>query len=262
MAVDFEKRMIAAFAARGITVPLTVLTVTDSTNTLAKRAAAEKGVRDGFFIAQRQSGGRGRLGRSFLSDDGGLYLSYLTRPDTSPEDALMLTVRASVAAAEAIEALCGASVGIKWVNDLHLGGKKIAGILTEGAVAEGGESLLYAVIGIGINVHARAFPPELADIATDIETECGAHLDIAELAAELSARLIEIEKRPREDYMAAYRRASVCIGRRVRVITPTCEYFARAVDIGERGALHVIREGEESITELSTGEISIRFDNN
>ena len=257
MAVDFEKRMIAAFAARGITVPLTVLTVTDSTNTLAKRAAAEKGVRDGFFIAQRQSGGRGRLGRSFLSDDGGLYLSYLTRPDTSPEDALMLTVRASVAAAEAIEALCGASVGIKWVNDLHLGGKKIAGILTEGAVAEGGESLLYAVIGIGINVHARAFPPELADIATDIEESL-----TVSAAAELSARLIEIEKRPREDYMAAYRRASVCIGRRVRVITPTCEYFARAVDIGERGALHVIREGEESITELSTGEISIRFDNN
>jgi BirA family biotin operon repressor/biotin-[acetyl-CoA-carboxylase] ligase len=228
-----------------------------STNTVAKEMASDISG-DALFIAKRQSGGRGRMGRSFSSDEGGLYLSYLTHPSISADDALLLTVYASVAAAEAIEALSDIKVGIKWVNDIVAGGKKLAGILTEGAFAEDGEHFSYAVIGIGINVCKREFNGELADIATDIETQCGSAPDVAQLAAQIAQGLALFTHASTAEYMEKYRSRSVVTGKRVRVISSSGEYAADAIGFTDRGAL-VIQKEDGTRAELSTGEISIRF---
>ena len=230
---------------------------TVSTNDDAKALAA-RGVREAVVIALSQSGGRGRMGRTFSSHRGGLYMSYLTRPDSAAADALFLTVYTSVVVADAIERLSGVKVGIKWVNDLLLCGKKICGILTEGAFSANG-GLEYAIVGIGVNLHAREYESEIADIASDIETLCGVHIEISGLAAEIAAGLSAFSSADRAKVIEKYRSRSVCIGKRVRVISHGTEYFANCVDISPSGALVVIPEGEEECVQLSSGEISIRF---
>ena len=131
---------------------ITVLKEVDSTNTYLKNAA-EKGEKDGsVIIAETQTAGRGRIGRNFYSDKGGLYMSILIRPDMPTERSLFITTGTAVAVSKAIEKTSGKSVGIKWVNDIFIGGKKVCGILTEGTSNFETGQLQYAVVGIGINV--------------------------------------------------------------------------------------------------------------
>ena len=230
---------------------------TGSTNTDAKELAA-RGVREAVVIALSQSCGRGRMGRSFSSHSGGLYMSYLTRPDTAAVDALFLTVYTSVVVADAIERLSGIKVGIKWVNDLLLDGKKICGILTEGAFGASG-SLEYAVVGIGVNLHAREYESDIADIASDIESLRGIKIGISDLAREIILGLMAFATADRDGIIEKYRSRSVCIGKRVRVISHGTEYFANCTDISPSGALVVVPEGQAEEIQLSSGEISIRF---
>ena len=230
---------------------------TVSTNTDAKKLGA-RGVREAVVIALTQSGGRGRMGRSFSSHSGGLYMSYLTRPDTAATDALFLTVYTPVVVTDAIEKLSGVKVGIKWVNDLLFGGKKVCGILAEGAFSASG-ALEYAVVGIGVNLHAREYESDIADIASDIETLTGVRIKISDLASEIVSGLMAFSAADKEEIIKKYRSRSVCIGKRVRVISHGTEYFANCTDISPSGALVVVPEGQAEEIQLSSGEISIRF---
>ena len=125
-----------------------------STNLVAKDYA-ERGEKEGVFIAEKQTAGRGRQGRSFFSpENSGLYVSFLLRPSISPEDVYILTTTAAVAVSETIELFSGREARIKWVNDVLVANKKVCGILVEGSMT--GQENDYAVIGIGINL----FPPE------------------------------------------------------------------------------------------------------
>ena len=129
----------------------------DSTN-LKVKEMAQRGAAEGVtLIVDRQTAGRGRLGRQFHSPEGGLYLSTLLRPAYAEG----ITCRAAVAAARAIESLCDLRVDIKWVNDLYVNGRKVAGILAEGILDADG-ALTAVVLGIGINVGATDFPDELS----------------------------------------------------------------------------------------------------
>ena len=125
----------------------------DSTNSYLKEMAA-KGAQEGtIIIANRQSAGRGRLGRSFFSpEEKGIYMSILLRPDISLERAVLITSMAAVAVAEAIEQVSGIQTKIKWVNDIFLNKKKVCGILTEAGIDAETGTLEYAVLGIGVNV--------------------------------------------------------------------------------------------------------------
>ena len=200
--------------------------------------------------------GRGRLGRSFLSEDGGLYLSYLSYPDLVPSEAIMLTVYAAVCVCETVEKLTGASPLIKWVNDVYLNGKKLSGILTEGAFSPDGKSFEYAVTGIGVNLLKRDFPPELSDIATDLETETGVCVDIAEFAKRLCDKLSQFSKSDRT-YIEKYRKRCFHLGSEITVITANGCYTAVAQRILDNGSLAVITpDGEEHI--LVTGEVSLK----
>ena len=246
-----------SFKEEHIDIPLVLFDSAASTNDEAK-AYAECHSNDAVFIAKRQTAGKGRLGRSFSSAEGGLYLSYLTHPDVAPKRATVLTVFAAVSLCRAIEELVPeASPTIKWVNDLRIGNRKLAGILTEGRIAADG-SLGYAVIGIGVNVRRRDYPEELSLIATDIESELGVKLSIPRLAAALVRNLSQFGSTPAAEYMEEYRRRSCVIGKRVTVIGADGSYEAEAIAITDDGELRV-RLDDGSTKDLFTGEVSIKI---
>ena len=226
---------------------------TVSTNSLAKELAL-KGENEGTVIlAEKQTGGRGRLGRSFFSPDGkGIYMSVILKP----EHPLLITSFASVAVLRAIKKICDADVKIKWVNDLYLNGKKICGILTEGVYQ--GDSLKYAVLGIGINVKRADFPDEIADIATSIENETGVEISVEELENQLINELDTLYKTYTDgEFLDESRSASNVIGRDIKVIKGDDSFIAKAVGIDEKGGLVIEKDGERSV--LYSGEISIRL---
>jgi len=168
-----------------------------STNDVALKLAAT-GEGDGaVVIADSQTSGRGRRGRVWFSPPGsGLYVSIVLAPAraaVSPDRATMLlTLAAGVALQEGIEAATGLRASVKWPNDVYVGRRKLAGILAEAvaaaeqsAAARGG----FVVLGYGINVAAAAYPPDLADRATSLETELGRPVDRAALCAETLAAI-------------------------------------------------------------------------
>ncbi len=229
-----------------------------STNTRA-RALAEAGAPDGtVVIARGQTAGRGRFDRAFVSPvDCGLYLSYIVRPTCPAEEIPHLTTCAAVAVAEAVETLADTTVQIKWVNDLWIDGKKICGILTEGALNTDG-SARYAVIGIGLNVRHAALPVEVAEIATSIEDATGERLSLAAVAEEvlrtLGARLAHFTDKT---HLAAYRARSALDGARVQVLRGNDAYDATVVGIGAEGELLLVRDDGARVS-LSSGEVSVR----
>jgi BirA family biotin operon repressor/biotin-[acetyl-CoA-carboxylase] ligase len=230
---------------------------TDSTNTRAKLFAATDSAKESaIFVAKRQSSGRGRFGRSFISEEGGLYLSYLSYPEIPPSEAIMLTVFAAVCVCETVEELTGASPVIKWVNDVYLNGRKLSGILTEGAFSPDGKSFEYAVTGIGVNLLKTEFPPELQSIATDLETETGMTVDAGAFAKLLSDKLAEFSVNDKS-YMQKYRERCFHLGSEVTVITAGGSYTALAKRILDDGSLAVeAPDGKEHI--LFTGEVSLK----
>ena len=226
----------------------------DSTNLKVKEMAQHGAAEGVTLIVDRQTGGRGRLGRSFHSPEGGLYLSTLLRPtDTNPGH---VTCRAAVAAARAIESLCDAVVDVKWVNDLYLNGRKLAGILAEGVFSPDGH-LTAVVLGIGINVGVTEFPAALQAIATSLGNE-GFHLAREDVAA---AFLNEWHRAYGEDttcVMAEYRRRNLVLGRQVTVVQGNRTYTATAESITDDGYLVVCTTQGDRCT-LSSGEVSIRL---
>ena len=149
-----------------------------STNTVLKEYAATavtagRPIPPTVLLARKQTGGRGRLGRSFHSPDGtSLYMSVLLAPTLPPAESLCLTNAAAAACAESADAIRQAAgiplknkIGIKWVNDLYLDGKKVCGILAEAALTPAMDALSWAVIGIGINLlpPTDGFPDDLSD---------------------------------------------------------------------------------------------------
>ena len=243
--------------------PITVVEETQSTNT-ALRALAEAGAPEGtVYIAQSQTGGRGRMGRSFFSPAGtGLYLSLLLRPTTwEPARAAQLTAAAAAAMCEAIREVTGKEPGIKWVNDLLLDGKKVCGILTEASFSMESGVLEYAVLGLGVNVYPPegGFPKELGEIA-------GAVLDTPgedvrnRLAGEFLNRFLAGYTHPEDrSFLEIYRRRSVAVGRDITVLSGGHERRAFAFGVDDDCRL-LVRYDNGTEQALSYGEIRIAID--
>jgi BirA family biotin operon repressor/biotin-[acetyl-CoA-carboxylase] ligase len=144
----------------------------DSTNTLAMREA-EQGQESGtVYLADEQTGGRGRGAHAWHSSAGsGLYVSILLRPKIAPADILWLSLAAGLAVQAAVRDVTSLAPDIRWPNDLLLSGRKTGGILTE--LNAEVTRVRHAVIGIGLNVHQPSFPPELASLATSLKVETG-----------------------------------------------------------------------------------------
>jgi len=235
---------------------LTVHRVLESTNKTAKELAAA-GAPDGtVVIAEQQTGGRGRLGRSFYSPPGsGIYMSVILRPKLATEYTLLLTSAAAVAVARAVDGMFGTFAQIKWVNDIYLNDKKVCGILTEGGLNFESGGFDYVVIGIGINVTTAYFPEELRTIASAVTSD---NADRAKLTA---AVLDELEKiylsLPETDFMLDYRVRSLVIGHDVWVIRGEERYKAHVLDVNSFGNL-IVSDEAGTVKEISTGEVSIR----
>ena len=220
-----------------------------STNTTAKELILA-GTREGVIVAEKQSAGRGRLGRSFFSENG-LFMSVILSPERVSFAPSFLTSVAAVSVCRVLRER-GFDVGIKWVNDLYYKGKKVCGILTE-AVSCGGEIMGY-VVGIGINLGDADFPAELAEIATalPISIENKKAL-LGEIIASLEAALSESA----ESLVSYLSENSVVLGKRIRFFGAR-EGEGIATGLDSQGGLIVRTAENESIT-LTTGEISVRL---
>lgn len=255
-----------------------------STNERAKELA-RGGALEGLLVtAEQQTAGKGRLGRPWQTPAGrALAISLLLRPPIPPTMAPRLTLVAAVAVAEAVRAVTGLPVGIKWPNDLQIAGRKLCGILTEMEAEI--EQVRFVVLGIGLNVNQTEaeFPPELRETATSLRlaagiTEAGfgqgdagegdAHEGARPLArlALLQAILARIEVRYDQflaggwqELLTAWRELSVTLGRNVRVIPASGEptWEGTAVDVDAEGAL-LVRRPDGSTHRVIAGEVSIR----
>ena len=234
----------------------------DSTNTRLKALAAAGAPEGTVLLAEEQTAGRGTRGRSFSSPKGqGLYLSVLLRPSTSLEELLTLTGWAAVALRDGIQAACGADAGIKWLNDLYLGGRKLCGILTElSLLGESGEPD-YVVLGAGINLTQTAgdFQAQGLDgIATSLAME-GYAPERHHLAARVLTALEEMYRAfpaRRGDYLRRYRERCLTVGRRVAFQKNGRELTGTAVGITDQFALEVRLEHGDVLT-LSSGSVAM-----
>lgn len=237
--------------------PIYIYDITQSTNLTAIEYARGGGACPAIFIAEEQTAGRGRLGRSFISPRGcGIYMSIVTRVQKGTDPTAITTYAAS-AISDAIEKNTGKSPLIKWVNDLYLGGKKLAGILTQGVIDPDSSAITHAVMGVGINVLGDA-PEGVQDIATTLEAEGVTSPDRTALIAEIIKEYItHLDAVGAKETADSYRRRSYLIGRAVNVITPTKAYPATVVGITDDAKLELILEdGTREL--LSTGEVSVR----
>lgn len=257
-----------------------------STNERAKELARQ-GAPEGLLVtAEQQTAGKGRLGRPWQTPAGrALALSLLLRPPIPPTLAPRLTLVAAVAVAEAVRAETGLPVGIKWPNDLQIGGKKLCGILTEMEAEI--EQVRFVVLGIGLNVNQaeEEFPPDLRETATSMRMAVAAGAgegpeeggasegDLPVLGGSpvarlplLQAILARLEVRYDQfladgwsELLVAWRELSVTLGRPVRVlpVSGAPAWEGTAVDVDPEGTL-LVRRPDGAVERVVAGEVSIR----
>ncbi|GAB4487953.1 MAG: biotin--[acetyl-CoA-carboxylase] ligase [Thermodesulfovibrionales bacterium] len=238
-----------------------VLDSVDSTNDLCIEIAREGLPSGGLLLAaDSQRKGKGRLGRVWASPGGmNVHMSLLFRPALPPRDAPMLTFLAAVAAAETLRALCGMPVEIKWPNDLLVGEKKLGGILTE--VRSDPDRILFAVVGVGINVNMRrtALPSALRKTATSVRIETGRDFPrndlIAALALGFERWLTVISGGGRDRLLDAWKGLSSTIGRDVEIRSGNEIITGNVQDIDENGLL-VLRAYNGTVRKVSVGDVT------
>ncbi len=232
----------------------------DSTNKIAKNLATN-GCDEGVVVcAIKQTAGKGRLGRTFVSERGGVYFSIVLKPQKEIKDTLFITVAAAVAAARAIETVSGKKCDIKWVNDIYVDGKKVCGILTEGGFdAEG--NFDYAVLGVGINLFTPKgdFPSDLPlagsvfnkDEIFLFKKRKKEHV-ICEFINEFFENYNNLDKK---EFVKEYQHRSFLTGKKITYVQDEKEYIGTVIGIDDDARLVVNVENQEHI--LSHGEIQI-----
>lgn len=233
----------------------------ESTNTYAKKLAADGAPHGTLVVAGRQTGGRGRQGRSFHSPDGGVYMSVVLRPDTDFTNGVLITTAAAVAVCKAVENLMPeACPQIKWVNDVFLGNKKICGILTEAVLDMEAGTIGSVVVGVGVNLKSaeNEFPDELKNIVTTLESAGGSNVPRGRLAAEIANELVKIcNDMSSGDYLEEYRKRCLVLGKRISFIENNAWFDATAKTIDNKGGLVVILPDGSDKT-LSSGEVRLK----
>jgi BirA family biotin operon repressor/biotin-[acetyl-CoA-carboxylase] ligase len=234
---------------------------TTSTNDVIEKLARD-GVREGVVVfAESQTRGRGRLGRAWMSPPHkGLWFSVLLRPDLRPQAATQLTIASATALRRAIRSVTGLSPEIKWPNDLMMGGKKVAGILTE-MTAEL-DRVRHVILGIGVDVNlvSNEFSPELRKIATSLRIETGEEVERAELA---TAILRELEADYRRICAGKFPQVAdeweagcATIGKNVSVQTGVQKIRGRAEALDDDGAL-LVRTEHGHLERVIGGDVTL-----
>ena len=226
---------------------------TGSTNDDAKKAARELRYAPSLFVCERQTAGRGRRGRSFYSPDTGLYMTLML-PINGVCGVQKVTCAAAVAAAEAIEELTFRKTEIKWVNDILIRGKKVAGILCELLCDE--ENIPRAVgVGVGVNLTTTDFPAAFCNRAGTI-----GDVDKNLLCARITDHLLyEYARLDENHFLKNYTERSIALGKTITFEKAGVTHTAKAVAITGDGGLLVEESGEKTV--LTSGEISIVIQN-
>lgn len=251
----------------------------DSTNTLAMELA-EKGVPHGtVIIADRQFKGKGRLGRTWFSPPkGNIYMSVIVRPEIEPKDATLLTIMSAISCARAVRNLTGIEVKIKWPNDLMVSERKLGGILTE--MKSDQDRIVFAVIGIGINVNASidAFPSDVRAVAASVIEELrrkettplcpplarggwggekiSRTLIIAAILNELERWFKVLIKGGRIQLIHEWKKLSSTLGRKVKVVSGRDAISGIAEDIDDEGML-ILRLPSGGLKKISAGDVTM-----
>ena len=234
----------------------------DSTNDRLKAMARQGAPHGTVLVADHQTTGHGRLGRSFHSPAAsGVYLSVLLRPNCVPTELMHLTCAAAVAMCDAVDKAAGFRPGIKWTNDLVFEKRKLGGILTElGFTADG--RVDYAIIGIGINCCQQAddFPQDIRSIAGSLSMVTGNAVDRGAVAAAMADSLYRMSGRlltDRADMLRQYRADCITVGREISLVRGDEVRHGKAVDVDDLGALVVdFPDGHREA--VNSGEVSIR----
>jgi len=237
---------------------LTVLETVDSTNTFAKALAAQSAPHGTIVLADHQTGGRGRLGRSFSSPRGlGVYLSAILRFDAPPDQLMHLTCVMAEAVRRAIADASGLEPDIKWTNDLVYEKKKLCGILTELTVTPQGPAI---IVGAGVNCFQQPsdFPPEVAQMATSLVQLTGA-ADRSAVAAAIirQLHLASEEMLMPQRWMDSYRAHCITLGKDVKLVRGDEIRLGHVDAMDDRGALLVTLADGTKETVFS-GEVSVR----
>lgn len=231
-----------------------------STNTTAHHLAREGAAEGTVVVAERQEQGRGRFGRSFFSPgDSGLYFSLILRPGLLPNQALYLTTAAAVAVARSVETLTGTPAAIKWVNDVYLRDRKVAGILTEGCVDVG--RLQYAVLGVGVNlsVPAGGFPADIADRAGALFCQPQLPATKETLLEQILDAFDELYRAmPDSSFLEEYRRRSWLTGRTVQLLMPDDTPGETVVVRGIDDDFGLLVEGADGCRTIRSGDVRVK----
>ncbi|NJE00214.1 biotin--[acetyl-CoA-carboxylase] ligase [Thermococcus sp. LS1] len=224
----------------------------DSTNEYAKLIALNE-PEGTVVVADRQTAGKGRKGRTWASPEGGLWMSVILKPEAEPKHLPKLVFIGALAVVDTLWKF-GIEAGIKWPNDVWINGRKICGVLTEGRIGE------FVILGIGLNVN-NEIPEELKGMATSMKAVLGRRAELDEVLRVLIERLdgwytVFLEGRYGE-IISAVRERSLVLGREVKVIEEGIELVGKAVDIDDDGAL--ILETSGGRVRVLYGDVSLRF---
>ncbi len=234
--------------------------VLESTNTTAKELAQNGADEGTVIIAKEQTAGKGRLSRTFFSPNGGLYMSIILRPTISSEKTTFITAAAAVAVCRAIKTVTGIDTGIKWVNDIYLNGKKVCGILTNGAINSENKNLDYAILGIGLNIDQpkNGFNEEIKNIATCLFKENCDDKTKAKLTAEILNEFFDLYRNiENKTFLKEYRERSVIIGKTVFCADSCGEFPVKVEAIDDDARLIVTTVCGEKLI-LNSGEVRIK----
>lgn len=227
---------------------------TESTNIIAREMAGS--VEEGtVVIAESQTGGRGRLGRKWLSPEGGIWLSIILKPRIQPLYAPRITLMAGVSVAKTIRSF-GLAAKIKWPNDVLINGKKVCGILTE--IEAEIDMIDYCVVGIGIdaNVDTELFPEEIRDSSTSLKKELGHEINrvdfVQKLMSEFEALYLKFQKDDIPSILEEWRNMSATIGEWVKITTQNRTIYGEAIGVDNEGAL-ILETGEGQLEKIVAG---------
>ena len=232
-----------------------------STNDEAKKTAADGAAEGTVLLAATQTGGKGRLNRSFFCPAGGLWFSTILHPDVSPFDAPKYTLLAAVAVTDLLRSRKFAAK-IKWPNDVYLNGKKLTGILTETRLSGGQVDFVVLGIGINVNIDSASFSPEVRETATSLLIEGGKKLELADFMCDLMQKLEHYYVMAAQSGFSPiwdkWREYSLTLGQQVQVIDRHGGTFGGlAVDIDESGAL-LVKTADGNIQPVLADDVSVR----
>lgn len=240
-----------------------ILKTVDSTNNYLKLRAQDKAIEGLVAIAEQQTEGKGRKGKSFFSPAGSsIYMSVLLKPKIKISNINLITIIAAISVVEAIYNTTKIQTSIKWVNDVMYNNKKLCGILTEASIEGESGDINYIVLGIGINVKKINFPDDIKNVATSLGNITSIDYNRNELIGQLLTQLEnnynKLFSNNQCELINSYRNYLSMLGNEINVILSDSTYRAKALDIDENAHL-IIQLPSGEITKINCGEISIKL---